>query len=101
VSWNLRWRFNARSDGYLDIVVLLRRRSEGGMNNFVTEDASIIPGKGRAGRPSVIEETVDIMSKNFTRSPTKSVLRASRDLQILQTFLFQMVVTPCISVQYL
>jgi hypothetical protein len=41
VSWNL-WRFNVRSDGSLDVVVLLRRRSEGGMKNFVTEDASLI-----------------------------------------------------------
>jgi len=47
VSWNLRdvtvlWRFNAHSDGNLDVVVFLRRRSEGGTNNFVTEDASVI-----------------------------------------------------------
>jgi len=47
VSWNLRdvtvlWQFNTRSDGNLDIVVLLRLRSKGGMNNFVTEDASVI-----------------------------------------------------------
>jgi len=46
MSWNLRdvtvlWRFNARSNGNLDVVVLLRRRSEGGMNNFITEDASV------------------------------------------------------------
>ena len=57
VSWNLRdvtvlWQFNARSDGNLDFVVLLRRRSEGGMNNFVKEDACH-QGKGRAGRPNV------------------------------------------------
>jgi hypothetical protein len=36
------WRFNARSDGNLDVVVLLRRRSEGGMDNFATGDASVI-----------------------------------------------------------
>ena len=47
MSWNLRdvtvlWLLNARSNGNLDIVVLLRRRSEGGMNNFITEDASVI-----------------------------------------------------------
>jgi hypothetical protein len=47
VSWNLRdvtvlWQFNARSDSNLDVLVLMRRRSEGGMNNFVTEDASVI-----------------------------------------------------------
>ena len=30
------------SDGNLDVVVLLRCRSEGGMNNFVTEVASVI-----------------------------------------------------------
>jgi hypothetical protein len=40
VSWNLWW-FNARSFGSLDVVVLLRRQSEDGMNNFVTEDASV------------------------------------------------------------
>jgi len=47
VSWNLRdvtvlWWFNARCDGNLDVVVVLRRWSEGGMNSFVTEDASVI-----------------------------------------------------------
>ena len=47
MSWNLRdvtvlWRFNARSDGNLDVVVFLRRRSEGGTNSFVTEHASVI-----------------------------------------------------------
>jgi hypothetical protein len=31
-----------RSDSSLDIMVLLRHRSEGGMNNFVTDDASVI-----------------------------------------------------------
>ena len=46
VSWNLwdvivLWRFNARFDGNLDVVTLLRRRSEGGMNIFGTEDASV------------------------------------------------------------
>jgi hypothetical protein len=30
------------SDDNLDVAVLLRRRSEGGMNNFVTQDASVI-----------------------------------------------------------
>jgi hypothetical protein len=35
-------RSNARSYINFDIVVLLRRRSEGGMNNFVREDASVI-----------------------------------------------------------
>ena len=47
MSWNLRyvtvsWRFKARSDGNLDVLVALRCRSEGGLNNFVTEDASVI-----------------------------------------------------------
>jgi hypothetical protein len=36
------WRFKGRSYGNLDDVVLLKRRTEGGMNNFVTEDASVI-----------------------------------------------------------
>jgi hypothetical protein len=36
------WRFNTHSDGNVDVVVLLRRRYEGGMNNFVTEDVSVI-----------------------------------------------------------
>jgi hypothetical protein len=45
--WNFRdvtdlWHFNGPSDGNLDVVVLLRRLSEGGMNSFVTEDASVI-----------------------------------------------------------
>jgi hypothetical protein len=47
LSWNLRnatalWQFNARSDGNLGVVVLLRRRSEGGMNSSVTENSSVI-----------------------------------------------------------
>ena len=116
-------------------------------------------GKGRAGRPSFTEETVDRVRETFTRSPRKSVRRASRELKArltnskdttgiaggastpqlgtshktclrgfggnrsiawtsavshvgrtsnafkvtmkLQTFLFQIVVTTCISVQYL
>jgi hypothetical protein len=41
VFWNL-WRFNAHSEGNFDVVVLLRRRSKGGMNNFVTKDACVI-----------------------------------------------------------
>jgi hypothetical protein len=36
------WQFNARSNGNLDVVVLMRRWSEGGLNNFVREDASVI-----------------------------------------------------------
>jgi hypothetical protein len=36
--------FNARSDGNLDVVVLLRRRSEGGINNFVTEERVVRGG---------------------------------------------------------
>jgi hypothetical protein len=44
----ISWRFNARSDGNLDVVVLLRRRFDGGMNSFVTQDASLI--KERAAR---------------------------------------------------
>jgi hypothetical protein len=45
-AWLVRpgilWRFNARSNGNLDDVVLLRRRSKGGMNNFVPADASVV-----------------------------------------------------------
>ena len=53
MSWNLRyvtvlWRFNAR----FDILFHLRRRSEGGMNSFVTEDASVI--KERVARGGVV-----------------------------------------------
>ena len=51
------------------------------MNNFVKEDACH-QGKGRAGRPSVTEETVDRVHETFTRSPRKSVRRASRELKI-------------------
>jgi hypothetical protein len=55
VSCNLRdtlRRFNALSDDNLDVVFLLRRRSEGGMNNFVTEDTSVI--KERVARGSKV-----------------------------------------------
>jgi hypothetical protein len=50
VRLNLRevtalWRFNGRSDGNLDVVVLQRRQSKGGMNNFATEAASVIKGR--------------------------------------------------------
>jgi hypothetical protein len=65
-------------------------------------------GKGRTGRPNLTEEKVDRVCKTFTHSPRKSVRRASQELKILelvtmklQTFLFQTVVTPCTSVQYL
>jgi hypothetical protein len=34
--------FNARFDANFDAVVLLRRRSEGGKNSFVKEDASVM-----------------------------------------------------------
>ena len=71
-----------RSDGNLDVVVLLGRRSEGGMNSFVTEDAIWHQGKGCAGRPSVTEETIGRVRETFTRSPMKSVRRASRELKI-------------------
>jgi len=82
VSRNLRdvtvlWRFNACSDGNLKVVVLLRRRSEVGINSFICHQ-----GKGRVGRPSVTEETVDRVRETFTRSPMKSVRRASRELKI-------------------
>jgi hypothetical protein len=39
-------------------------------------------GKGRAGRPSVTEETVERVHESFVRSPRKSVSRASRELQV-------------------
>ena len=39
-------------------------------------------GKGRVGRPSVTEETVDRVCETFTSSPRKSVRRASRELKI-------------------
>jgi len=42
-------------------------------------------GKGRAGRPSVTEETVDRLRETFTRSPRKYVRRASRELKIPET----------------
>jgi len=38
-------------------------------------------GKGRGRRPSVTEETVDRVHETFTRSPRKSVRRASRELK--------------------
>ncbi|PSN44835.1 hypothetical protein C0J52_16201 [Blattella germanica] len=39
-------------------------------------------GKGRAGRPSVNEETIERVRDSFIRSPKKSVRRASQQLQI-------------------
>jgi hypothetical protein len=39
-------------------------------------------GKGRMGRPSVTQETVDRVRETFTRSPRKSVRTASRELKI-------------------
>jgi hypothetical protein len=39
------WRFNGRSDANLDVVVLQRRQSEGDMNNFAKEAASVSMGK--------------------------------------------------------
>jgi hypothetical protein len=41
-SITVLWLFNARSDDNLDVVVHLRRWTEGGMNSFLTEDASVI-----------------------------------------------------------
>jgi hypothetical protein len=38
--------------------------------------------KGRAGRPSVTEETVERVRESFIRSPRKSMSRASRELQV-------------------
>jgi hypothetical protein len=38
-------RFNGRSDGNLDVVVLQRRQSEGAMNNFAAEAAFVIKGR--------------------------------------------------------
>jgi hypothetical protein len=39
------WRFNRRSDGNLNVVVLQCCQSEGGMNNFASEAASVIKGR--------------------------------------------------------
>jgi alpha-D-ribose 1-methylphosphonate 5-triphosphate synthase subunit PhnH len=41
------WWFSGRSDGKLDVVVLQRRHSESGMNNFAIEAASVIKGMSR------------------------------------------------------
>jgi hypothetical protein len=38
--------------------------------------------KGRAGKPSITEETVERMCESFVRSPRKCVSRASRELQV-------------------
>jgi hypothetical protein len=38
------WRFNGRFDNNLDVVVLQRHQSEGGMNSFATEAASVNKG---------------------------------------------------------
>jgi hypothetical protein len=39
------WQFTSHSDGNLDVVVLQLLQSEDGMNNFVTEAASVIKGR--------------------------------------------------------
>ena len=61
VSQNLRdvtvlWRFDARSDGNFNVLVLLRRRSEDGMNNFITEDASVIKERVARGGQVVVQQ---------------------------------------------
>jgi hypothetical protein len=73
------WQFNVRSDGGLDVVVLLRRRSEVDIK-FRYRRCICHQGKGRAGRQSVTEETVDRLRETFTRSPKKSVRTARREL---------------------
>ena len=155
MSWNLRdvtglWRFNARPDGNLDVVVLLRRRSESGMNNFVLEDASVI--KERVVQrpqtctwpprspdltacdfflwgfikdnvyvqplPKTLQELRECINTaigtclggfggNGSIAWTSTLSQVGRTSNVfkvtmkLQTFLFKMVVTSCISVQYL
>jgi hypothetical protein len=89
-----RWQFGRRGPPETSI----RRWYE----QFRYRGCICLQGKGRAGRPSVTEEMVDRVRKTFTRSPRKSVRWASHCVTMkLQTFLFQMVVTSCISVHYL
>jgi hypothetical protein len=96
-SWRVLeflWRFNARSDGNLNVAVLLRRRSEGGKNNFVTEDVSVIKESVARGG----------FSGNGSIAWTSAVSHVERTSNVfkvtmkLQTFLFQMLVTSRISV---
>jgi hypothetical protein len=75
------WRFNGRSDGNFEVMDLQRRQSEGVMNNFATEAASVIK-ESRAERPSFTEETVERVRESYVRSPRKTVSRASRELQV-------------------
>ena len=83
MSWNLRdvtvlWRFNARSDGNLDVMVLLRRRSEGGMNNFVREDASVIKERvARGGHVLPKRRSTECVKLSLA-----DLRRASRELKI-------------------
>jgi hypothetical protein len=95
VSWNLRdvTAFSVHSDGSLDVVVLLGRQSEGGMNNFITEDASVI--KERVTQGGLAGMGVSPGHQPCHTWGTHKVTMK------LRTFLFQMVVTSCISLQYL
>jgi hypothetical protein len=92
VSWNLRdvtvlWRFNERSDCNLDVVVLLRRRSEGGMNSLIIEGASVVKVVwGGFGGTGIIVWTSVVSHVGRTAKVFKVTVN-------LQTFLFQMVVT--------
>jgi hypothetical protein len=53
--------------------------------------------KGSRGEARITEQTVDRARETFTRSPRKSVRRASHYVTMkLQTFLFQMVLSACI-----
>jgi len=88
VSWNLRnvsfmvvqrsfqWQFGHCGPPEM----LIRRWYE----QFRYRGCICHQGKGCAGRPSVNEETVDIVHETFTHIPRKSVQRASQELKILE-----------------
>ena len=107
MSWNLRdvtvlWLFNARSDGNLEVVVLQRRRSEGVLNSFVTEDLS--SRKRSRGQAKCYRRGFGANGSIALTSAVSHVGRTSNAFKVtmkLQTFLFQMVVTSCIYIQYL
>jgi hypothetical protein len=63
-------------------VVLLKRRSEGGINNFVTEDVSVIKESVARGGQVLLKRRSTECVKLSLAAPRKSVRIASRELEI-------------------
>jgi hypothetical protein len=59
-----------RSDDNLDIVVVLRRRSKGGMNNFIMEDASVIKERvARGGLAGMVVSSGRLLCHMWSAHP--------------------------------